>query len=153
VSQRRPHPIAIVALCFVLSGCGGEGSSRLTGRQLVRRAQAICLEAQAAAGAMLPPSHEAGLAGIAGYFERSAAIAQAKTNRLKALRLRPAAMVVRQWRQVIAAEEAFTTRLQSLGAAAASGDVGRLELVEADTGPEQQLIGRATNLKVTLCAP
>jgi hypothetical protein len=137
----------------VVSGCGGEGSTGLTRRQLVRRAQAICLEAQSAAGAMLPPPHQAGLAGIAGYFERSAAIAQARTNKLKALRPRPAARFALQWREMVAAEEAFTTRLQSLGAAAASGDVGRLEQVEADTGPEQQLIGRAANLKVTLCAP
>jgi hypothetical protein len=137
----------------VVSGCGGESSRGLTGGQLVRRAQTICLRAQSGAGAMLPPSHRAGLPGTAGYFARSASIVEAKTNALRALKLRASGRIARQWRAVISAEAAFAAHLRRLGAAAASGEEIRLKLVEADLGPEQDLIRHATQLGVTLCAP
>ncbi|MDQ6605964.1 MAG: hypothetical protein M3Z06_05370 [Actinomycetota bacterium] len=119
----------------------------------MRRAQAICLRAQSAAGAMLPPSQQSGLAGAAGYLGQSAAIAEAKTNELRALRIRSRGRLAGRWHRLIAAEGRFTAHLQSLGAAAAANDSRRLELVEADTVPEQELIGMTARLGVPLCAP
>ncbi len=137
----------------MVAGCGGAHPRGLSRRQLIRHAQPICLRAQAAAGAMLPPPRQAGLAGTASYFQESAAIAQARTDDLRALRVRPGTRLAAKWNRLIAAEEAFTARLASLGAAAASGDVRRLARVEADTVPEQALIGGAAKLGVPLCAP
>jgi hypothetical protein len=153
IDHRAAGLIAIAALCVVVSGCGGEHSIGLSRHQLVRRAQAICLREQSAVGAMLPPSPQAGLDGAASYFEQSAAIAKARTDELKALKVRPAVRLTRQWKRVIAAEAAFTARMRSLQAAAASHDLRRLELVQADHGPEQALIRSATKLRVPLCAP
>ncbi len=153
MSHRSRYPIAIAALCIVVSGCGGESPSGISRRQLVKRSQAICLRAQSAAGAMLPPSHQAGLAGTAAYFAGSAAIAQAKTDELRAIKLKPGSRLARRWSRLIAAEEAFIGRLENLEAAAAAGDTRGLGVVEADTAPEQQLIARATRLGVPLCAP
>jgi hypothetical protein len=101
---------------------------------------------------MLPPSHQAGLAGTATYLAQSAAIAEAKTNELRALKIRPGRLAV-QWSRLIAAEAAFSARLQSLEAAAAANDLGGLARVQADTVPEQNLIRSATKLRVPLCAP
>ncbi len=147
--------VAIAASYLALSGCGGGSSDRLSHHQLVRRAQAICLRAQAAAGAMLPPSGDAGRSGLAAYFQQSAAIAEVKTEELKLLKVRvgPAGRLEARWRRVLAAEEAFSAHLRSLGQAAASGEGGRLELIQRDTRPEQALIRSTKVLGVPLCAP
>ena len=147
------YPIALATLCIVVSGCGGENPRGISRRQLVKRSQAICLHAQSAAGAILPPSRRAGLAGTAGYFARSAVIARAKTDELRAIKPKPGSRLALRWSRLLAAEEGFTARLESLAAAAAAHDTRRLGLAEADTAPEQKLIAHAKRLGVPLCAP
>lgn len=154
----RPAVTAAIAI-IGLAGCGGSSPhtttppppvppvQALSKRQLVRRAQAICLEAQSATGQLIPPPKGES---VAGYLAKSAQISADRTAKLSALR--PMQPVAARWRQLVSAERAFNQRMQSMQRAAGAGDHVELRIVQSDLAPAQTLIGSARALGADLCA-
>ena len=129
------------------AGAAGPPVQALSKRQLVRRAQAICLEAQSATGQLIPPPKGES---VAGYLAKSAQISADRTAKLSALR--PMQPVAARWRQLLSAERAFNQRMQSMQRAAGAGDHVELRIVQSDLAPAQALIGSARALGADLCA-
>jgi hypothetical protein len=155
------RPASTVTIAIIgLAGCGGSGKhstptpppqvppvQALSKRQLVKRAQAICLQAQSATGKLIPPPKGES---VADYLAKSAEISADRTAKLAALT--PTRPVAARWHELLSAEQAFNERMQTMQRAADAGDRVKLKIVQSDLAPAQALIGSARAIGADLCA-
>ncbi len=118
VATRRWAPAVVLAACLVATACGGH---TVTKKDVVARANAICINALRAVRSVPPPAGATGSpAAMAAYLEKVAPIIETEASATKALP-RPAQDRALLNRYVAALADG-ATQYRALSAAARNGD-------------------------------
>jgi len=128
--------VAAVAVCgsLVLAACSG-GGSRLTKAELIKQADAICLEEQsktAAIGAGLGAPTQANLQQYADAFAQALPIFKDMAGKLKALK--PPEADQATWDQIMSSLDQEIAAVQKAQEAAANGDMTALNTAGQEIG-------------------
>jgi len=129
----RVAAVAVVAT-LVLSACSG-GGSRLTKDELIKRADAICLDEQsktAAIGANLGAPTQANLPQYADAFAQALPIFKDMASKLKALK--PPEADQATWDQIMSSLDQEIAAVQKAQEAAANGDLAALNTAGQEIG-------------------